>query len=61
MLFKKVNDDTYWKALLVNLPRTIKLYKYIFVIHFHSGRRLFYWLRNYSTVSLTIPLGDQIF
>ena len=40
------------------LPSKVRIVWVIFVIHFHPSHRLFSRLRNHSTVSLTIPLGD---
>ena len=41
-----------------SLPSKIRM---LWVIRFHPSHRLFSRLRNHSTVSLTIPLGNQVF
>ena len=40
------------------LPSKIRM---LWAIRFHSSHRLFSCLRNHSTVSLTIPLGDWVY
>ena len=40
------------------LPSKMRMF---WVIHLHPSHQLFSQLRNHSTVSLTIPLGDLVF